>query len=403
MSIAVARQIRSRCRAALGLVAAGLLASCAGNLLPYTSSVRNLLPEEAVIMPPPGGPAIVSVLEEQFSNAIDQQIMLRTDARTPGQNAIHAVFFGTRNYARMNGNSLSYQSITDRRIDEEMRERLPGVRMVRSPYYVQNNYGPFGYAFGHGRGDDLCMYGWQQIRPGQDSLAAFGQAGTIQVRVRFCEAGASEDDLLGIMYGYTIAAAVDAFGWNPYGEQAGPPPLLGETGAPTYPRKAYDPRPERVADTEKVLKSSTASTAPVTRVTTRPISTGDEINVDVVRLPPGSLPSAGYVGTPAMPGAYTPGLPAAGAPASTIPTPGRQTPTASTSAAPASVSPTIGAPASAPASSSIPVPARPAAAASATAPASPAATNFGAPASSSRSIPAPPCRLLPGSTTVSCE
>ena len=87
MSIAVARQIRSRCRAALGLVAAGLLASCAGNLLPYTSSVRNLLPEEAVIMPPPGGPAIVSVLEEQFSNAIDQQIMLRTDARTPGQNS----------------------------------------------------------------------------------------------------------------------------------------------------------------------------------------------------------------------------------------------------------------------------------------------------------------------------
>ena len=403
MSIAVARQIRSRCRAALGLVAAGLLASCAGNLLPYTSSVRSLLPEEAVIMPPPGGPAIVSVLEEQFSNAIDQQIMLRTDARTPGQNAIHAVFFGTRNYARMNGNSLSYQSITDRRIDEEMRERLPGVRMVRSPYYVQNNYGPFGYAFGRGRGDDLCMYGWQQIRPGQDSLAAFGQAGTIQVRVRFCEAGASEDDLLGIMYGYTIAAAVDAFGWNPYGEQAGPPPLLGETGAPTYPRKAYDPRPERVADTEKVLKSSSASTAPVTRVTTRPISTGDEINVDVVRLPPGSLPSAGYVGTPAMPGAYTPGLPAAGAPASTIPTPGRQTPATSASAAPASVSPTIGAPASAPASTSIPVPARPAAASPATTPASPAATSFAAPASASRTIPAPPCRLLPGSTTVSCE
>ena len=179
--------------------------------------------------------------------------------------------------------------------------------------------------------------------------------------------------------------------------------LLGETGAPTYPRKAYDPRPERVADTEKVLKSSTASTAPVTRVTTRPISTGDEINVDVVRLPPGSLPSAGYVGTPVMPGAYTPGLPAAGAPASTIPTPGRQTSATSSSAAPASVSPAIGAPASTPASSSIPVPARPAAASSATAPASPAATGFAAPASSSRSIPAPPCRLLPGSTTVSCE
>ncbi|WP_180899217.1 cellulose biosynthesis protein BcsN [Martelella soudanensis] len=363
--------------------------------MPYTSSVRNLLPEEAVIMPPPGGPAIVSVLEKQFSNAIDQQIMLRTDARTPGQNAIHAVFFGTRNYSRMNGNSLSYQSITDRRIDEEMREELPGVRMVRSPYYVQNNYGPFGYAFGHGRGSDLCMYGWQQIRPGQDSLAAFGQAGTIQVRVRFCEAGASEDDLLGIMYGYTIAAAVEAYGWNPYGEQAGPPPLLGETGAPTYPRKAYDPRPERVADTEKVLKSSTVSTTPVTRAATSSVATGDEINVDVVRLPPGSLPSAGYVGTPAVPGAYTTGLPSVGAPASTIPTPGRQAPAAS--AVPAAVSPTIGAPVSAPAAANIPVPAR------SSTTSSPATSVVGTPAAGRSSIPAPPCRLLPGSTTVSCE
>ncbi|WP_197489631.1 cellulose biosynthesis protein BcsN [Martelella sp. AD-3] len=407
MMNAIAYQIRTGCRTALALIGVGLLAGCAGNLMPYTSNVRNLMPEEAVVMPPPGGPAIISVLETQYSNAIDQRILLRTDARTPGQNYINAVFFGTRNYSPMNGRSLDYRSVTDLRVDEEMREELPGVKMVQSPYYVQNNYGPFGYAFGYGRGDDLCIYGWQQIRPGRDTRAAFGQAGTIQIRLRFCESGASEDDLLGIMYGYTVNAAVEAYGWNPYGEQASPPPLLGETGAPVYPRRAYDDRAERVADTEKVLPGSTPRSTTTTRTrttttarTAAPTATGDEISVDVVRLPPGSLPSGGYVNVPPAPGlspssvTARPGaLPTT---SSSLPTPGRQTPAAS--AAPAAT-PAASSAATPAATRSIPVPARPAASAGS---ATPAAVTR-APASATRSVPSPPCRLLPGSTTVSCE
>nr|WP_272212837.1 cellulose biosynthesis protein BcsN [Marinicella sp. W31]MDC2878760.1 cellulose biosynthesis protein BcsN [Marinicella sp. W31] len=363
MTNAIAYLIKTRCRAAMGLLAVGLLSGCAGDLMSYTSNVRNLMPEEAVIMPPPGGPAIVSVLETQYSNAIDQRILLRTDARTPGQNYINAIFFGTRNYSPMNKRSLSYTALTETRIDESMREELAGVRMVQSPYYVQNNYGPFGYAFGQGRGDDLCMYGWQQIRPGRDSLAAFGQAGTIQIRVRFCESGASEDDLLGIMYGYTVNVAVEAYGWNPYGEQASPPPLLGETGAPSYPRKAYDDRPERLANTEAVLERTTARSVPQTRSATvrsaAPVVASDEISLDVVRLPPGSLPSGGYVSVPPAPGVSAVSG-AAPSGMSSIPAPGRQPASAiSTSAAPQQSS----TPSAAPSSSSIPVPARPSGAA----------------------------------------
>ena len=57
MMNAIAYQIRTGCRTALALIGVGLLAGCAGNLMPYTSNVRNLMPEEAVVMPPPGGPA----------------------------------------------------------------------------------------------------------------------------------------------------------------------------------------------------------------------------------------------------------------------------------------------------------------------------------------------------------
>ena len=366
---------RKRSRKFLALAAVAVLSGCAGNLMPYTASVRNLMPEEAVVMPPPGGPAMISVLEHQYSNAIEQRILLETQAKTAGQNYINAIFFGTRNYSPMNRNAMSYSLLTDTRIDEEMREELPGVAMTQSPYYVQNNYGPFGYAFGRGRGNDLCMYGWQQIRPGRDGLAALANNATIQIRVRFCEAGATEDDLLGIMYGYTINAAVEAYGWNPYGELASPPALLGEKGAPSYPRDTYDNREEKVSNTSKVLtKKVVRGSAPVASTTPRRRATqtanADEISVDVVPLSAASGPASAPYSAPAgnvIPGPMT-GIapPAIGTPpgvssAGTIPAPGRQ---AADNPNPSSLQTGV---------------------------------------APSGSIPAPPCRLLPGSTTVTCE
>jgi len=354
----------------MAVALAGVLSGCAGDLMPYGSSVRNLMPEEAVVMPPPGGPAIVSVLEHQYSNAIDQRILLATKARTPGQNYINATFFGTRNYSPMNGERLSYSSVTDRDVAEEMRAEIPGVAMKLSPYYVQNNYGPFGYAFGEGRGSDLCMYGWQQIRPDRGGLAAFGQTGTIQIRVRFCESGASEDDLLGIMYGYTINAAIEAYGWNPYGEPNAPPPLLGKSGAPTYATRAHDDRPEKISNTTNILGGGGASApAPQRRATTSQTSSStssDMVNLEVVdlpttamQLPVGPTAAQSSMAPPTGPSSVAP--PASTAPpARSIPAPGRQTS--------ANTTPT-----------------------------------GNAAASGSRSIPAPPCRLLPGSTTVTCE
>ncbi|WP_176084983.1 cellulose biosynthesis protein BcsN [Martelella sp. HB161492] len=343
--------------AGLGL----LLTACAGPVMPYGSAVRTALPEDALVMPPPGGPAIISVLEHQYSNALQQRILLVTNARTQGQNYIQTQFFGVANYSPLNGQSLAYHSVNETNLAETMRQEIPGVVMKQSPYYVQNNYGPFGYAFGYGRGNDLCMYGWQQIRPGRDTRDAFGQAGTIQIRVRFCETGASEDDLLGIMYGYTINGAVEAFGWNPYGDANPPPPLLGKTGAPTYPKQVYDDRKDNLAKTSTVLPASTVRRS--TPSTTRTVSTAAPVsnaqNVTIIDQPAGavvtSAPAVSPVAAPA----------AAIAPASTIPAPQRQIPAA-----------TAGAPAS---------------------------TATSAAQAGTGSIPGPPCRLLPGSTTVTCN
>jgi hypothetical protein len=105
-------------------------------------------------------------------------------------------------------------------------------------FYVQNSYGPFGYAFGRGAGTDLCLYAWQQVRAPTGTISPFANYGSIQIRLRACEAGATEQKLLAIMYNFTILGAVDAGGWNPYGEPGPVSPALGGIGAPTYPRPA---------------------------------------------------------------------------------------------------------------------------------------------------------------------
>jgi hypothetical protein len=60
--------------------------------------------------------------------------------------------------------------------------------------------------------------------------------GAIQVRLRMCQAGATEEKLLSAMYGYTINASVGTAGWNPYGAPESVPTTLGRPGSPMYPK-----------------------------------------------------------------------------------------------------------------------------------------------------------------------
>ena len=116
-----------------------------------------------------------------------------------------------------------------------MRQVLPGIRMVRSPYYVQNKYGPFGYAAGRSASGDTCLYGWQRISSTGITQTWVGNKGSIQVRLRLCDQSASEQRLLDVMYGYTITSYFKTRNWNPYGEPAAPDPSLGKLGQPIYP------------------------------------------------------------------------------------------------------------------------------------------------------------------------
>ena len=213
-----------------------LVTGCAGQPTQMGTFAKSVSREEALVLPPPAGPAILSVVERRFDNAVQQDVALYTSARTPGQNSFKVQFFGTENTLTFSDNKISSAGLTDPSVNSEMRQAFPGIRMARSSYYVQNNYGPFGYAFGHGTGGDLCMYAWQQVRSPGGTMSPFANFGAIQVRLRYCQADATEQQLLAIMYNYTITGSVDAGGWNPYGEPQSISPTLGATGSPIYPR-----------------------------------------------------------------------------------------------------------------------------------------------------------------------
>ncbi len=215
------------------------LAACSqtDSRLDRSSLANDVEAQQAIILPPPGGPAIVGVIERRYANAIQQDIALATSSAVPGQNLLRVQIFGP--VGAEGGNTrLPDTPLSEGGIGREMRRALPGIAMQRSPLYTQNSYGPFGYALGRRGARDLCLYAWQRI-PGSKSGAPFANMGTVQLRLRLCQAGASEQSLLAVMYGYTVNTSFAATAWNPYGKPPPADPRLGNTGQPIQPNGPF--------------------------------------------------------------------------------------------------------------------------------------------------------------------
>ena len=225
-------------RGAGAVLAAGVAvaAGCSQSTQLETSSVTTTVPtESAFAFPAPGGPSITGVLQRSYSNAIEQDILLSNAARASGQNMLRVQLFGSFDQAPLNVPSLGDKSPAGPSIASEMRKLLPGVRMARSSSFVQNKYGPFGYAIGSTSAGDTCLYGWQRIAAATSRQTLFGNRGAIQIRLRLCDASAAEEELLQAMYGYTIVANVRGGNWNPYGDASPVNPAYGQAHAPIYP------------------------------------------------------------------------------------------------------------------------------------------------------------------------
>ncbi len=219
------------------VVSAMALAGC---VAPYGERVepeplaqdRMLGPEAAFVAPPVGGPPVIGVIQRTFRNAVRQTIILQTDGSVAGENAIDVTFYGPLKSAPDAGN-LKRDTGTLTEIAAEMRRKIP-LPMAISPDYAQNSYGPFGFAFG-GSSAGRCLYAWQRIHAQRNIFQVPSARGEISLRLRLCRRGATDAQLLAVMYGFAFVATLPNPNWNPFGTPPPADPSIGQRGVTINP------------------------------------------------------------------------------------------------------------------------------------------------------------------------
>ncbi|WP_149747116.1 cellulose biosynthesis protein BcsN [Rhizobium sp. RU35A] len=184
-------------------------------------------------MPPPGSFAMVGVVQQDYSNGLEQTVWLTTSSSVTGQNYLKVRYTG--GISKAGRPSMDYSPITPQTLRREMIVAAPGVRLAANTNFLRNAYGPIGYASGRSSSGDTCLYGWQQIRSRAAPSGIGRDFGMIQVRARLCDHTASERDLLHVMYGYTVTGTFPGEIWNPYGSAEPVSPLMAYAGRQVLP------------------------------------------------------------------------------------------------------------------------------------------------------------------------
>ena len=181
----------------------------------------------------PGSPAVLSVVQRSYANATRQSISLETRGKTPGQNELRIDIYGTNNTNVGRETTLDDKPLRESNLFPEAQEALPGVPLRLSLNYVQNKYGPFGYALGTSPQGDNCVYAWQRIATSEIDVSLFNRRATISIRLRLCEPHATEAALIAPMMNLDINASLSSGSWTPEPKQLSPD--LGAPGAPMGP------------------------------------------------------------------------------------------------------------------------------------------------------------------------
>lgn len=320
-----------------------LVAACAPQRSTMSTAQNGMIrPSAAYILPDPGGPVVVGAIQRNLGNAVEHEILLGVRSSTPGQNSLSAQVFG-RGHQTVQG-AVDAGPPTDASVAREMQDVLSGVPMQISPYFVQNRYGPFGYAIGRGKGRDLCIYGWQRLNTLSGSGPFYANRFLIQIRLRLCESGASERDLLQVMYGFTLSSHFGSqYPDMPIVNQPNPMQVL-DTGTVVRPATptgmahvlpTQAPAPDRAP--RAVASAPAAPPAPATAPVSKTASAGPVVppptGVErrVADTAPSSSPSAGQapiVPPPDFAGSISDSLETTEAPQSDLPSPAMQAITA---------------------------------------------------------------------------
>ncbi len=148
----------------------------------------------AARLPATAGPVRL-VRQTVREDALEQTVLYASPTDIAGENML-TVRAGT--------GSGFLRPPTRAEIQAEMRAALPGISMAIQPVLAENAQGTFGYATGRFGASGACLYGWQLIGPkatGSPLSLTGNGALRQQIRLRFCQSGATEESLVGLMRG----------------------------------------------------------------------------------------------------------------------------------------------------------------------------------------------------------
>jgi hypothetical protein len=273
-------------------------------------SERQVSVDQAFVSLGPRAPPVLSIVEHPYENATRQTVHLATRGKTPGENTLRVDVIGIKNPGISRDATLPDAPLEAAQLGLDAEEALPGVPLRTSLVYLQNRFGPFGYAVGKSAQGDVCIYAWQRVATPDRDINPINSRNTLSLRLRLCEPHTSEAALIANMMGLSVNVGLSGgLAWTPEPKQfsseigfsgatIGPPQILGavspdaeETARPST-RRAVKPRGEIVE-------------APIAVPTQYPL-TGDAVLVP----PPGAASAAPTAQGPVVPipeGVSTPG------------------------------------------------------------------------------------------------
>ena len=194
----------------------------------------------------PGAPGPLSIVETRYANATRQSIALVTHGQTQGENQMRADVFGLTNEGVAPGSTLADRPLNEVALFSEAEEALPNVPLRISLNYMQNRFGPFGYAVGRTMQGETCIYAWQRLATPDQNVSLVNSRVTLSVRLRLCDPRASEAQLAAAMMNLSVNRNLSGASLTPEPRNAAAD--IGVAGVPMAPAaimaSATDPLPQ---------------------------------------------------------------------------------------------------------------------------------------------------------------